>query len=395
MIPLLLVMFNQVSIISPLANAFAIPLISFIVTPLALLGSFLHIDFLTLFSHEILSLGMVILTWLHHVPDATWQQQTPPIWTLGPAILGVLWVLLPRGWPMRWFGLIGLLPMFLVGAEKPALGDMKVTVLDVGQGLSVVVQTATHALLYDAGPQYNAQNDAGSRIIVPFLRAEGIQRLNKLIVSHDDIDHSGGLQSLLKQIRIEEFSASFSPDLPMPVLQKRCIAGQYWYWDEVRFELLYPDRENDADISLKDNDRSCVLKITSQSGSLLLTGDIEKSAESSLIANASLSLKSDVVVVPHHGSKTSSTSEFISAVQPQVSIFTVGYLNRFGHPKPLILQRYHSANSKIYRSDQHGAVQLQFNQGTHRIHINHWRNINKRYWHESALPANEHLRRAS
>jgi competence protein ComEC len=396
MIPMLLMMFNQVSIVSPVANAFAIPLISFIVTPLALFGSFSNIDYLTLFSHEVLSAGMLMLKWLNQLPIATWQQQAPPAWTLVPAILGVLWLLLPRGWPMRWFGLIGLLPLFIVNTYKPALGDMKVTVLDVGQGLSVVIQTATHALLYDAGPKYNAQNDAGSRIIVPFLRAEGILRLNHFIVSHDDSDHSGGLHSIVDQMQVDKLTTSFEPDLAKLIPAGQCIAGQRWDWDQVRFEILYPDAENHADTSLKDNDRSCVLKITSDSGSILLTGDIEKFAEAALLASVPQALKSDVLIVPHHGSRTSSTFEFISAVAPQVSIFTVGYLNRFGHPKPSILERYESAGSHIYRSDQHGAIQLHFNQNsrngetmsqeTQHIRIDQWRNIHKRYWHEAPSP---------
>lgn len=384
MLPLLLVMFNQVSVISPLANAVAIPLISFVVTPLALLGSFLHIGTLTVFAHEILSAGMLVLKWLNQLPAASWQQQAPPNWTLIPAMLGVLWVLLPRGWPLRWFGLLGFLPMFLIAPIRPVVGDMQITVLDVGQGLSVVVQTAAHALLYDAGPQYSAQNDEGSRIIVPFLRGEGIQKLDALIVSHDDNDHSGGMQSVLANVPVDRLLTTFKPQLPptMQSSEKRCIAGQRWLWDGVSFEVLHPSLESYSDEMLKDNDRSCVLKIASGAGSLLLTGDIEKTAESQLLSTYSRSLKSDVLVVPHHGSKTSSTPAFIAAVQPQVSLFTVGYLNRFGHPKPLITDRHQALGSRIYRSDQHGAVQLQFNAQSGQIKISDSRGQQKRYWHD-------------
>jgi competence protein ComEC len=381
MLPLLLMMFNQVSIISPIANALAIPLISFVVTPLALLGSFLNIDTLIIFAHEILSAGMWALKWLDQSSIAVWQQQAPAGWTLLPAMVGVIWLLLPRGWPLRWFGLLGFLPMFLIATVKPVIGDMKVTVLDVGQGLSVVVQTATHVLLYDAGPQYSAQNDAGSRIIVPFLRGEGIQKLDAFLVSHNDNDHSGGMQSVLTQVPVDWFLTSFEPKLQM--VGKRCIAGQHWQWDDVRFEVLHPGFESYAEDNLKDNDRSCVLKITSRAGSMLLTGDIEKAAESRLSAAYQNSLKSDVLVVPHHGSKTSSTPDFMAAVQPQVSLFTVGYLNRFGHPKPLIVNRHQALGSLIYRSDQHGAVQLQFNAQAGKIKIADWRTQQKRYWHDA------------
>jgi competence protein ComEC len=147
MVPLLLIMFNQVSIISPFANAIAIPLISFIVTPLALLGSFLSIELVLKLAYHGLDVCMKLLNWFNQLPDVVWQQHAGPLWTLLPAIVGVLWLLLPRGVPMRWLGYLGFLPMLLIAPQRQSAGDMKVTVLDVGQGLSVVVQTAAHTLL--------------------------------------------------------------------------------------------------------------------------------------------------------------------------------------------------------------------------------------------------------
>ncbi len=166
-------MFNQASLISPIANAFATPLISFVVTPLALLGSFLPIDLPLNLSFKALDFGMIALKWLNQLPMATWQQNVPAIWILLSAMMGMLWLLLPPGFLLRWLGIIGFLPMLLIASIKPNAGDMKVTLLDVGQGLSVVVQTQTHALLYGAGPKYNEQSDAGSRIVVPFYVAKG------------------------------------------------------------------------------------------------------------------------------------------------------------------------------------------------------------------------------
>ena len=394
MLPLLLLMFNQVSVISPVANALAIPLISFVVTPLALLGSFLHIDVLVIATHDVLAGGMWALKKLDQLPHAIWQQPAPPAWTLLPAILGVLWLLLPRGWPMRWFGLLGFLPIFFVSVDKPVLGDMKVTVLDVGQGLSVVVQTATHSLLYDAGPKFNEQSDAGSRIVLPFLRGEGIKRLDTFVVSHDDNDHSGGMQAVLANVPVTKLITTFEipVDSGLPAAEG-CMAGQSWVWDGVRFEIFYPSAESYSDATLKDNDRSCVIKITSHSGSLLLTGDVEKGAEAALLAvneAASINevpknnnlLKSDVLIVPHHGSKTSSTPDFIAAVQPEVSVFTVGHLNRFGHPKPSIIDQYRAADSRIYRSDLHGAIVLNFYAQSGSIQIMNARTQQKRYWHD-------------
>lgn len=388
MLPLLLVMFNQASIISPIANAFAIPLISLVVTPLALLGSFLPIDTLLHLSYQVLAVCMWALKWLNQSSIVTWQQHAPPVWTLLPAILGILWLLLPRGFPMRWLGLAGFLPMFLVVPAKPALGDMKVTVLDVGQGLSVVVQTATHTLLYDAGPKYSEQSDAGSRIVVPFLRGEGIKKIDGFLVSHDDIDHSGGMQSVAEQMPVAWLASSFTPMVETLTTHQniRCSSGQVWTWDDVRFEVLHPSVESYSDATIKDNNRSCVLKVTSQAGSILLAGDIEKESELALLQTNAASLKSDVLVVPHHGSKTSSTLDFIAAVLPSVSVFTMGYLNRFKHPKPVIVERYQAVDSLIYRSDYHGALELRFEanaKNNHSIKVMSWREQNKQYWQDA------------
>lgn len=387
MLPLLLIMFGQASIVSPLANAFAIPMISFIVTPLALLGSFLPIDIPLELSYQALEICMSALKWLNQVPMVTWQQHAPAAWTLLPAIIGVLWLLLPRGWPIRWLGLVGFLPMFLIVPTPPAIGDMKVTVLDVGQGLGVVVQTAGHTLLYDAGPKYNEQSDAGSRIVVPYLRGEGVKKLDGFIVSHNDIDHSGGMQSVLSLMPPAWLANSFVPDVELPNSTKRipCFAGQSWVWDHVKFEMLYPNFESYEDAALTDNNRSCVLKITSQSGSMLLTGDIEKDSEKYLLEANLEKLKSDVMTVPHHGSKTSSTPDFISAVAPSAVVFTAGYLNRFGHPKPVVVERYREARSLLYRSDYDGALEIDFvsnEANRHEIKMQNWRNQHKRYWQD-------------
>jgi competence protein ComEC len=388
MLPLLLMMFNQTSIISPIANAFAIPLISFVVTPLALLGSFLLIDWPLNLSYSVLDVCMHLLKGLNQWPMATWQQHDPAPWTLLPAVIGVLWLLLPRGFPMRWLGLFGFLPMLMMVPIRPVHGDMKVTVLDVGQGLSVVVQTAQHTLLYDAGPKYNEQSDAGSRIVVPFLRGEGVSKLDGFVVSHNDNDHSGGMPSVLSLMPVSWFASSLPASAEMPAIQKRrsCFSGQTWTWDGVRFEMLYPMIESYDDASIKDNHRSCVLKVTSLSGSLLLSGDIEKSDEQALLTVDADRLKSDVLVAPHHGSKTSSTIGFIQAVSPNVSVFTSGYLNRYKHPAPQVLERYQTAGGLLYRSDYHGAVEMRFmregKENERKIHVLSWRNHLKRYWHD-------------
>ena len=389
MLPLLLIMFNQTSIVSPIANAFAIPLISFIVAPLALLGSFLPIDWPLNLSYAALDVCMDLLKWINQLPSATWQQHDPAPWTLFPALIGVMWLLLPRGFPMRWLGLFGFLPILMIVPVRPIEGDMKVTVLDVGQGLSVVVQTAKHTLLYDAGPKYNQKSDAGGRIVVPFLRGEGVTKLDGFVVSHNDNDHSGGMRSVMTLMPVTWLASSLPENTDIPPLQKRlsCFSGQAWTWEGVHFEMLYPTIESYADANIKDNHRSCVLKVTSQSGSLLLTGDIEKADELALLRSDVVRLMSDVLIVPHHGSKTSSTTDFIQAVSPSVSVFTPGYLNRYKHPNPEVFVRYQVAGGLLYRSDYQGAIEMRFmrdgKENERKIYLLSWRNQYKRYWHDT------------
>lgn len=387
LVPALILMFGQTSLISPVANAIAIPLISLLVVPLALLGSFLPLDWALYWSHSIFAFCMEILRWLAASPVAIWQQQAPPVWSILMSLLGVIWLLLPRGFPLRSLGLTLFIPMLFIQPNRPQLGAMKVTVLDVGQGLAVVVQTKNRTLLYDTGPKYSAQSDSGSRIVMPFLRGEGITRLDGVMLSHNDLDHSGGLNSILAQMPVNWLDSSIPVDTKLggtidnkAVNLMKCYAGQRWVWDNVEFDVLYPAIESYS-ANLTDNNRSCVLKITSEYGTILLTGDIEKEAEAVLLATNLDALDSDILVAPHHGSKTSSTPSFIQAVNPTTTIFTVGYLNRFKHPKPVIVDRYIDNASDIIRSDYAGAIQLGFIKAK-QINIAEWRKIKRRYWQD-------------
>ena len=384
LVPLLLVLFQQVSLVSPLANALAIPLVSFVVVPLTLFGAALPFDGLLHLAHGCMSVVMQFLHWLTLLPASTWQQQAPPVWTLLPALVGMLWLLLPRGFPLRWLGLAGLLPMLLLQPQAPAPGAMEVVVLDVGQGLAVVVRTAGHALLYDTGPSYSAQSDSGSRIVLPYLRAAGIARLDGLVVSHDDNDHSGGLHSILTQMPVtwlaSSLPASTVDNLQMP--HRRCHAGQSWRWDGVDFAMLSPEPGSYAQEGIKDNDRSCVLRVSSRYGSVLLPGDIERKAERALLGSATERLASDVLLAPHHGSGTSSSQTFVDAVNPAATIFTAGYRNRFRHPKPAVVERYAVIGSRLYRSDTDGAVLLRFTRADG-VAVTRWRTHARRYWHDT------------
>lgn len=381
LIPPLLAMFQQVSLVSPVANAFAIPLVSFVVVPLALLGALLPLDWLLHLAHYAISLTMLALEWLSALPAAVWVQHAPPGWTIAAGMLGVLWLLLPRGFPARWLGIILLLPMFLVQTAAPLPGSLRLTIFDVGQGLAVSAQTSNHALLYDSGPGFNSEANSGNRILVPSLKAMGISRLDKLILTHNDADHTGGALSVMQAMPVAQLSSSLPHDSPI-VLQagqtQRCSAGQHWDWDGVQFELLHPALASYAQDKIGNNDRGCVLRISTGQHSVLLTADIEKKSERSLLELQAEKLRATLLVVPHHGSKTSSTAEFVAAVQPRYAVFTSGYRNQFGHPRAEVVERYRAQGSALLRTDEHGAILLEMDADN--VRVNTYRKTHARYW---------------
>jgi competence protein ComEC len=382
LIPPLLAMFQQVSVVSPFANAVAIPVVSLAVVPLTLAGMLLPFDFVLLTAHEVMAWCMALLDWMSTFPAAVWQQHAPPAWTVVIAALGAAWLLLPRGFPARGLGVIGFLPLFLVLPPKLEQGALKLTVLDVGQGLAVVAQTRNHALLYDAGPAFGPGADSGNRIIVPYLRAVGVRGLESMILSHGNADHSGGAASVFQALPVGALYASV-PDTDPLLLEAertfRCYAGQDWEWDGVRFEMLHPSRASYDRNRIKNNNRSCVLRIVTLAGNVLLPGDIQRKAEDELMLAQSGALHADVLVAPHHGSKTSSTPEFVRDVGPRTVIFPVGYRNRFGHPHKEAVQRYRDLGSSIYRTDRDGALTVTF-ETSGSIRIEPYRAVHRRYW---------------
>ncbi|HTP95396.1 MAG TPA: DNA internalization-related competence protein ComEC/Rec2 [Burkholderiales bacterium] len=382
LVPLTIALFQQVSIVSPLANAFAIPVVSLVVVPLDLVGAVLPFDFVLLAAHEVMRACMWGLEYLAALPPAVWQQHAPPAWTIAAALVGAAWLLAPRGFPARWIGALAFAPLFVLRPAPPAPGEFNLTVLDVGQGLAAVVHTHSHALLYDAGPVYSPDADSGSRIVVPFLRAAGIRRLDGVIVTHADSDHAGGAASVLAAVPAGWLASSLPgthPLLAQAAEARRCAAGQSWEWDGVRFDVLHPSPSSYAVERLKANDRSCVLRIGSNYGSALLAADIERRSEAELLERAPDALAADVIIVPHHGSRTSSSPEFVESVKPQIAVFTVGYRNRFGHPKDEIVQRYADAGSRILRSDRDGALRFEFG-AAEGIRVATQRAERRRYW---------------
>ncbi len=391
LVPMLLALFQQVSLVSPIANAFAIPLVSLVVVPLTLFGAVLPPYFSIWgaplwLAHTVMAWTMSLLEWLNSLPQAVWTQHAPPAWSITAGMLGAAIILLPRGFPARWLGFAMMLPMFLNAPPEPAEGSLRLIIFDVGQGLAVAAQTRHHALLYDAGPDFSGGADSGNRILIPSLRAMGIRKLDGLILTHDDTDHTGGAASVMQAMPIDWLSSSLPEGHPL--LQtltdtRRCMDGQTWQWDGVLFEILHPDQASYALANISDNDRGCVMRISIADQHILLTADIEKASESELLGEHNDELPAALLVVPHHGSMTSSTQEFVAAVRPHYAVFSVGYRNRFGHPKLKIVQRYSDSGAGVLRSDEDGAILVEMN--AKGLQVERYRKTHGHYWTHFAL----------
>ena len=235
--------------------------------------------------------------------------------------------------------------------------------------------TANRTLLYDAGPSYGPEADSGGRILVPLLRGAGVANLDLMVITHEDTDHLGGALTVLESIQVDALASSITPTHPLNALvpvRSRCAAGRIWEWDGVRFEFLHPPAGWEG---TRRNNQSCVLRVEAHGASMLLTGDIERAAETRLAASARAS---DVLLVPHHGSRTSSTEEFIAAVSPRWAIVPAGYRNRFGHPAREVLARYEKAGATLLRTDRDGAVSVRL--GRDAIEVMGERALRPRYW---------------
>ncbi|HET7863610.1 MAG TPA: DNA internalization-related competence protein ComEC/Rec2 [Burkholderiaceae bacterium] len=359
--PLSLLFFHQLSLVGFLANLVAIPLITLAITPLALLG----IVWSPLWSLAagLMDALMAGLTWLASWPWASWSAAEAPPWAQAAGLLGAAVLVLPLPGRVRALGLPMLLPLLFPPAAALPPGQFEVLGADVGQGTAVLVRTAGHALLYDAGPQYSRDSDAGERVLVPLLRAEGVARLDVLMLSHRDTDHVGGAAAVAQGVALGQVMSSLEDGhalrgLPAVLPHQRCIAGQDWDWDGVRFEVLHPraqDYPASGGETVKPNALSCVLRVSGGGRSVLLTGDIERPQELRLAQQAGALLRADVLWMPHHGSRTSSSADFLAAVQPRLALAQAGYRNRFGHPAPQVLARYQQLGIPVLRSDRCGA----------------------------------------
>jgi len=374
--PAVLLLFGQVSIAGPLANAVAIPVVSVIVTPLALLAAVIPADFILELAARLVEWLLQFLELCAALPGALWQQHAPAPWAVALALAGAVWVLAPRGVPGRGCGLALMAPAFLLPPGAPAPGEAWITALDVGQGLAVVVRTATRTLVYDAGPAFGAEADSGGRILVPELRAAGARGVDLMVLTHEDTDHIGGALSVLESLEVQELASSLPQAHALNALTpapRRCLAGESWDWDGVRFTFLHPRPE---DAPVRRNNQSCVMRIEAGGAAMLLTGDIERLAELSLLHHPVV--KAEVMLVPHHGSRTSSSAEFIQAVAPRWAIVAAGYRNRFGHPNAEVMERYASAGTGILRTDRDGAIHVLLRSAG--VRVEGERSLRPRYW---------------
>ena len=388
LIPVLAFYYQQIPTFSLFANMFAVPWVSFIVIPLVFAGCILlliKVDLLL----ELALASLQVLWWALNVFTG-WEFQLlavirPGLVTMTVISAGILVLLLPRGIAPRWLGLVWLAPLFFPCKTGPSFGEVSMTVLDVGQGLAAVVRTQKHSLLYDTGPAYPSGFNTGSAVVLPFLRNSGISALDLLVQSHGDNDHIGGLKEIIDETPITRVISSVPEQIPHGQA-RHCHAGQSWQWDGVRFNVLHPA----VDTNLSGNNRSCVLRISTRDFTLLLTGDIEKAAEGRLMKRYGekgadpffrydASVKSDVLVVPHHGSRTSSSPDFIRAVAPDIVVFPVGYRNRFKLPNQDIITRYQNQGAKLLRTAKSGAIRITTS-GTG-IEVMAYREKKRRFWH--------------
>ena len=362
--PLAAVFFQQVSVVGFAANLLAIPVFTGLITPLALGG--VAWPALWGVAAWLVSMTVKVLAWMSHWSWASAHVPMLPAWLSVLVVLAAGALVLPVPWRWRLVGLPALLLLpFLPGqwslVPPPVPGQFTLVAADVGQGTSVLVRTARHTLVFDTGPKVGDQSDAGQRVVVPLLVALGITRLDELMISHRDADHVGGAASVVREVPVTLLHSSLEDEHPLrqtmvdgePLRHLRCEAGQHWQWDGVDFTVVHPRAEDYLRrAELSPNALSCAVRIQAkampgrEAASVFLAGDIEAQEESDVVARAMASgdqaarLRSTVLVVPHHGSKTSSTDVFLQAVRPTQAVIQVGRRNGYGHPSPQVLARY-------------------------------------------------------
>lgn len=382
LIPITLTLFHEFSLVGFLANCVAIPWLGFSILPFCLFST------ITLFiapKTAALSLWLAgksltglwwLLTWFANLHFSSWQQAMPNNGVLILTIIGVILLISPKGFPGKWLCSIFFLPLLFYQPECPKYGDFWLTLLDVGQGLSLVVKTKAHTLVYDTGARFNETFDMGESVVLPFLLTRAIRKIDMLVISHPDNDHIGGADALLKSLPITTIKTS-DPGKIKTKVTELCQAGYQWQWDGVHFSFLYPF----ADVLGLRNNSSCVLRIDNGTHSVLLTGDIEKFAEKQLLKRLRRDqLTAEILIAPHHGSKTSGLKNFITTVNPKYVLYGVGYLNRYKFPHQSVMDTYNAINALQYDTAKSGAIEFKLEKSKAITKPTQYRSVHSRYW---------------
>lgn len=353
--PLTLLFFDRASAIAPVVNLLLIPWFSLVMVPMVFMSLPLSVipvigEIWLVLTEQIAELTLSAISVAAETPFASFEVASLPFWILLLALLGVLILLMPKGMPGRWLGLILILPLITHKPARPEPGEVWLTVLDVGQGLSIVAQTQRHTLVYDTGPSYPSGFNAGETVVLPYLRGMGVHQLDLVILSNGDQDHSGGFQAIRSVTPVNRLlmGGADPVDDAMP-----CRMGDHWRWDGVDFKVLHPQ---EGDQLSHQNDASCVLLITNGLHSVLIPGDVEYRSEQLLIERYAADLQADLVIAPHHGSKTSSSPVFVRHTQPDYVAYSTGYANRYRFPHEVVTERWSAVGAKSFNTAVHGAL---------------------------------------
>jgi competence protein ComEC len=392
-----------------LANAFAIPLVSYVVTPLAIAGALLPEfigKWLLLLAHIAIEYLAIALDWMAGWNWSVVWAPSPEWWALSLSGIGIIYAIRPGslidGWRMRALALALSIPLFIPllnfsNLTTLAEGELRATVLDIGQGTAVLLETANKKLLYDTGPIQGKKDDAGQRVILPYLRGRGIDQIDRMVISHSDSDHVGGAVTLLKQIQFDSMMGSLPSNNPLlQNLQARkipsipCRFGQRWIWDGVEFIVWHPHEDTlfENQYSRKPNEMSCVLEVRNQNTSFWFTGDVEKQGEAEMVERLNPSSLAEIAdrqlifMAPHHGSKTSSSLDLLQSLRPDQAFAQNGYRNRYGHPHPTVSARYRDLNIPFYQTPITGAQIWTFKKYI-QPSTQFWRHDINRLWHRS------------
>jgi len=375
--PLVVLFFGEVSLVSPLVNFVAIPIFSLVLVPLTLLATLtLSVEFLGPYLMYGAGVFAQSVWWaLDSIAGWGWSAMILPQadrWQFVLAVIGVIFALPVHPLPGRYLSGFAILPLLVVQTDGPESGVAVATVLDVGHGLAVIVETHKHVLLYDAGPRYRSGFDSGRDIVLPALRAKGRTRLDTIVISHADNDHSGGAAAVIESFPRARLIAG--PDVEL-THASTCRGGQGWVWDGVEFSFLHPP----AGYTPLGNDSSCVLKVATRSGALIITGDIESRGERTLLSQIS-ELQAEVVVVPHHGSATSSTMALVDAINARYAIVSAAYANQWGFPRPEVRARWEASGAEILTTGASGAITIALGLSAG-PQLTSRRERRRRYWH--------------